>query len=78
MYESLETVRVASTGVVPMPKKKERMIGGHAILAVGFDQKSERFIFRNSWGKKWGRDGYGSIPFDYVETLGGDFWTIRK
>jgi C1A family cysteine protease len=78
VYESLETVRVAATGVVPMPGKKEKMLGGHAVLAVGFDQKTKRFLFRNSWGKEWGRNGYGTIPFDYVEALADDFWTIRK
>ncbi len=78
VYESLETAKVALTGVVPLPGKKEKMIGGHAVLAVGFDQKSKRFIFKNSWGAKWGRKGYGSIPFEYLETLADDFWTIRK
>ncbi len=34
--------------------------------------------FRNSWGQKWGRGGYGTIPFDYVESLADDFWTIRR
>ncbi len=78
VYESLETAKVAETGDVPMPRKKEKMLGGHAVLATGFDQKNKRFLFRNSWGGKWGRRGYGSIPFDYLETLADDFWTIRK
>ena len=78
VYESLETARVAGTGDVPMPKKTEKMIGGHAIMAVGFDQKSRRFIFRNSWSRQWGKNGYGTMPFQYLETLADDFWTIRK
>lgn len=78
VYESLETAKVTATGVVPMPGKKDKMIGGHAVLAIGFNQNSKRFIFRNSWGKNWGKNGYGTIPFDYIETLADDFWTIRK
>ncbi|MFH0772349.1 MAG: C1 family peptidase, partial [Candidatus Omnitrophota bacterium] len=63
---------------VPMPKKKERAIGGHAVMAVGYNRSTERFIVRNSWGKDWGKDGYCTMPFEYLQTLSGDFWTIRK
>ena len=78
VYESFESVVTARTGVATMPKKDERMMGGHAVLAVGFDQKEKRFLARNSWGKNWGMNGYFTIPFEYLETLGDDFWTIRK
>ena len=61
-----------------MPTRDDRMIGGHAVLAVGFDQKRKRILFRNSWGTKWGRKGYGTIPFEYLEYLADDFWTLRK
>lgn len=78
VYESLETAKTARTGTVTLPAKGEKMLGGHAVLAVGFDQKARRVIFRNSWGKKWGLGGYGTIPFRYLEELADDFWTIRK
>ena len=78
VYESFESERTAKIGVAQMPKKDERMIGGHAVLAVGFDQPSRRFLARNSWGPGWGMNGYFTIPFHYLETLAGDFWTIRK
>ena len=77
VYESFESQRTAQTGIAQMPKKSERMLGGHAVLAVGFDQRSERFIARNSWGSGWGTNGYFTIPFEYLETLADDFWTIR-
>ncbi|MEI8176305.1 MAG: C1 family peptidase [Candidatus Omnitrophota bacterium] len=77
VYESFESDRVAQTGIVPMPKKSERPVGGHAVMAVGFDQKDKRFIVRNSWGTDWGIDGYFTMPFEYLETLAADFWTIR-
>lgn len=78
VYESFETQRVAKRGVVNMPRKKERAIGGHAVMAVGFDQGAKRFLVRNSWGAKWGRGGYFTMPYEYLETLADDFWTIRR
>jgi len=78
VYESFETDEVAKTGVVPMPESDEVMLGGHAVLAVGYDMTEKRFIVRNSWGEGWGQKGYFTLPFKYVEKLGSDFWTIRK
>ena len=78
VYESFESQKVARTGIANMPAKKERTIGGHAVMAVGFDQSEKRFLVRNSWGAKWGKDGYFTMPYEYVETLADDFWTIRK
>ena len=78
VYESFESPKTAQTGVVPMPQKSESPLGGHAVLAVGYHRKARRFIIRNSWGAGWGMDGYGTMPFAYLEELGDDFWTIRK
>jgi hypothetical protein len=78
VYESFESRKVATTGVVTMPKKDERLLGGHAVMAAGFDQKKKRFLVRNSWGPKWGLEGYFTMPYEYLETLAQDFWTIRK
>ena len=78
VYESFESVRVAKTGVAGMPKKNERVLGGHAVMAVGYSQREKMFLVRNSWSKKWGMGGYFTLPFKYLETLAADFWTIRK
>ena len=78
VYESFESQEVLRTGIVHMPKKEEKAIGGHAVMAAGYDQAAKRFIVRNSWGKDWGKDGYFTMPFEYLQTLAGDFWTIRK
>ena len=63
-----------------MPKPKERQLGGHAVLAVGYDDPTSRFIVRNSWGDKWGNAGYFTMPYDYLTdaNLSDDFWTIKK
>jgi C1A family cysteine protease len=63
-----------------MPKKTERTLGGHAVLAVGYDDKAKRFTVRNSWGPGWGIKGYFTIPYAYLASrdLADDFWTIRR
>jgi C1A family cysteine protease len=54
------------------------MIGGHAVVAVGYDDKIQRFIVRNSWGKSWGKKGYCTMPYGYLTDpqLARDFWAI--
>src|SRR4029077_3660481 len=80
VYEAFDSVAVARTGVVPMPKPKERMIGGHAVLAVGYEHAKRRFLVRNSWGSGWGMKGYFTMPYEYLadRDLSDDFWTIRR
>lgn len=78
VYESFQSQKVANTGVVNMPAKKEKMLGGHAVMAVGYNQKQKRFLVRNSWGTEWGRYGYFTMPYEYLEKLAADFWTIRR
>jgi C1A family cysteine protease len=80
VYESFESQTVGQTGVVQLPKRGERLVGGHAVVAVGYDLAVRRFLVRNSWGPGWGRRGYFTIPFDYVTDpyLAADFWTIRQ
>jgi len=78
IYESFNTDAVRDSGIVNMPGPSERVLGGHAVMAVGYDKTAKRFIVRNSWGDWWGQKGYFTIPFEYLEQLGDDFWTIRK
>lgn len=75
-FESAETTR---TGIVPMPGRMERSVGGHDVVICGFDVARALFMFRNSWGPEWGDGGYGYIPFDYAlnPKWAGDFWTAR-
>jgi C1A family cysteine protease len=80
VYESFESQEVADTGKVPMPKANEQVLGGHAVLAVGYDEGEQRFIVRNSWSDNWGMDGYFTMPYPYLlqGSLSRDFWTIRR
>jgi C1A family cysteine protease len=69
---------VQKTGHAPMPKPNESVLGGHAVLAVGYDDAQQCFIFRNSWGEGWGMKGYGTMPYAYLldGDLSDDFWVI--
>lgn len=80
VYDSFESAKVAKTGVLDLPKKSERQLGGHAVTAVGYDDGAKRFLVRNSWGSDWGQHGYFTMPYDYLANrdLSDDFWTIRR
>jgi C1A family cysteine protease len=79
VYESFESAAVASSGNAPMPAPSERAIGGHAVVAVGYEDANQWFVVRNSWGTNWGLSGYFTMPYAYlIQTgLASDFWTIR-
>lgn len=79
VYESFEGAEVARTGLVTMPHGGERVVGGHAVMAVGYDDATQRFLVRNSWGEGWGKNGYFTMPYEYLlhSDLAADFWTIR-
>lgn len=79
IYEGFESDTVAQTGQVQMPAQSEGCLGGHAILCVGYDDTTQRFTIRNSWGPGWGDGGYFTLPYSYVTSpdLADDFWTIR-
>jgi C1A family cysteine protease len=80
VYESFESDEVVKTGVVPLPAPSESALGGHAVLAVGYDDATARFLVRNSWGPEWGQAGYFTLPYAYLTDRGlaSDFWMITQ
>lgn len=80
VYELFESAQVAKTGILDLPASGEQLLGGHAVLCVGYDDSSDRVIVRNSWGKSWGQAGYFTMPYAYIsnDNLADDMWTIRK
>lgn len=79
VYASFETQEVANTGIVPMPQPHEKLLGGHCVLLVGYDDATGLWKLRNSWGPNWGKNGYFFMPYAYLTNpnLADDFWTIE-
>ena len=60
--------------------RRDRLHGGHAVIAVGYDYARPMIIFRSSWGLGWGDHGYGYLPYVFMASpeLTWDFWTMRR
>jgi C1A family cysteine protease len=89
VYDSIQ--QAASGGGIPFPVQTDRVAGGHAVVAVGYDDALEikhsgaakptrgAFVIRNSWGVGWGDRGYGYLPYEYVlRRLAVDWWVLVK
>ena len=79
VYDSFETTATQRSGVIPMPDPAtEQLLGGHALLFVGYDDVKRQILFRNSWGVQWGDGGYGWLPYDYIlAQYAYDFWVLQ-
>lgn len=80
VYESFESQQVANTGQMPMPKKGEKVMGGHAVMAVGYNDKNNNMIVRNSWSEQWGDKGYFYCPYEFITNpeYCSDFWVDQR
>jgi len=89
VYSSIE--QASGTGRIPFPSSLDKIEGGHAVVAAGYDDRmkiknkyggeetSGAFLIRNSWGQGWGEAGYGWLPYDYLRRgLAEDFWSVLK
>ena len=88
-YASLDNV--SEDGRILFPSEDENFTGGHAVVTVGYDDTLEienwkngettvgALLIRNSWGRNWGDEGYGWLPYDYVwGGLTSDWWSLLK
>jgi C1A family cysteine protease len=81
VYSSFQSASVARTGIMPYPNTRtERLLGGHAVLIVGYNKTNNTFIVRNSWGTSWGDRGYFYMPFQVIQntSMSSDFWIIKS
>ncbi|MCO4291437.1 cysteine protease [Solitalea sp. MAHUQ-68] len=90
-FSVYNSIYSAVDGRIPYPSASDPMVGGHAIFTVGYDDKMDiptadgakktkgALLIRNSWGKSWGENGYGWLPYDYVlNGIAVDWWVILK
>jgi C1A family cysteine protease len=84
--------QASASGSIPYPSKGEQIAGGHAVMAVGYNDDMKilnanpgakttkgALLIRNSWGTEWGDSGYGWLPYDYVlNGDAGDWWSLLK
>lgn len=89
VFDSIK--KASNDGKIPYPCPNERILGGHAVMAVGFDDKIKikndncevettgALLIRNSWGTGWGDKGYGWLPYEYVlKGLAVDWWSLLR
>lgn len=71
---------VGSNGNVAAPTSRDSLLGGHCMMCVGYNDSTQRFIVRNSWGTSWGDHGDCYIPYSYMTNANytSDLWTIRN
>ncbi|MBD2483420.1 C1 family peptidase [Planktothrix sp. FACHB-1365] len=85
IYSSIYEKTNYRRGHIPTPKPKDNVQGGHAVVAVGYDDSKiigdsvGALLIRNSWGTNWGERGYGWLPYDYIlKGLTSDWWSLIK
>jgi C1A family cysteine protease len=80
VYDSFESDEVAKTGMMPMPKSGEQIVGGHAVCCVGYDDSKQCMLIKNSWGADWGLNGYFYMPYNFIGDMNmtNDFWVIEQ
>ena len=85
IYSSIYEDANYKKGYIPIPHSKDNVQGGHAVVAVGYDDSKiigtsvGALLIRNSWGTTWGERGYGWLPYDYIlKGLTSDWWSLIK
>ena len=81
VYSSFESEMVAKSGYVPMPDTQtEKLLRGHALVIVGYDDFKGVVIIQNSWSNVWGDHGFGYISYAFISDpyLTSDCHAITK
>lgn len=76
VYAAFESEAVNSSAIVPLPRRGERVLGGHEVCAVGYMLREGKlfFIVQNSWGTSWAKKGFCLFPADYLLGYGTSDW----
>jgi len=80
LFDSVYTDEVKNTGILSYSEEYDKILGGHCIILVGFDDSKKYYRFINSWGSTWGDKGFGYLPYDYIKNtrLSNEFYIIKN
>jgi C1A family cysteine protease len=81
VYTSFESQTAAAQGIILCPDPTtEQLLGGHALVLVGYNHPAQTLLFRNSWGTGWGQSGYATIPYAYITdpNLCSELYVLRR
>lgn len=56
--------------------QKGGVVGGHAVMIIGWSNEDQAWIVRNSWGTDWGEQGDFRIAWDDPSGVGGLFFGL--
>jgi hypothetical protein len=70
VHEGWKLKRTRELPLIPLDKNVGA--GGHAFALVGYTK--DGFIVQNSWGKKWGYDGFAVLSYEDWIANGTDAW----
>ncbi len=80
LFDSVYTDEVRNSGIIKYCEEYDKILGGHCIILIGFDDDKKYYKFINSWGPKWGDNGFGYLPYDYIKNirLSNEFYIIKN
>ena len=80
IFSSFHSKKTIETGIINLPTNIDYLLGGHSIVIIGYNDCLQSYIFINSWGKSWGNNGFGFIPYNYINNhnYSNEFFILYK
>jgi C1A family cysteine protease len=80
IFDNFDSEKMRTTGILELPTPTSSLMGGHAVVIVGYDNVKKCFKIRNSWGSSWGLSGSFYVPYEFMlnPNWADDFWVISN
>jgi Papain family cysteine protease len=75
--EMWEGFFAAPGGVLAAPSAMDLIGEGHAVALVGYDDRAQSLLIRNSWGSSWGQYGHGWLSYDSLPVVLRGAWMLE-